>query len=204
MKKKSLLIVLIIAAVLLSVAIVLFVVNSLGKSGSNSSDDNNEGTASYSNREPEIIDVGSDIRDDNTINVFKIVTDRTDEAKATVTVSIGGDVIVSNYKLGIKFDSQVLKLVNYDSEIGIFSSIVNPEIIDGVVKWQNGVNDVVELTWAAANNYSKPGDIILLEFEILDETVESLPVVLSVEEIGCLNDSDTVEKPAYSIDDSGM
>ncbi len=204
MKKMSLLIVLIIAAVLLSVAIVLFVVNSLGKSGSNSSDDNNEGTASYSNREPEIIDVGSDIRDDNTINVFKIVTDRTDEAKATVTVSIGGDVIVSNYKLGIKFDSQVLKLVNYDSEIGIFSSIVNPEIIDGVVKWQNGVNDVVELTWAAAHNCPKPGDIILLEFEILDETVESLPVVLSVEEIGCLNDSDTVEKPAYSIDDSGM
>ena len=212
--KKILLI--LISIVILSVIIAVLVITKSKSSNPVSSNDISEETAakeetdvkeetaSVSYNESEIIDIGTNVRTNNDSNVFFVSSERTDKNKATVKVSIGGNVSVSNYKLGVKFDTQALKLISYDSELGIYSPVVNPTIDDGMIIWQSGIQDIIKLTWASATNCTKPGDIIVFEFDVLDEKVESLPVVLSVEEIGHLNVSDTVEKTDYSIDDSGL
>ena len=201
--KKRIVLVVLISAIVLSIIIAVLVWTNIGNDSIESSNESVKNTMLDSNNEP-IIGEGDYVGVDNTENVFEIISERTDGNKATVKISIGGDVSISNYKLGLRFDSQALRLISYDSELSIYSPIVNPEIIDGVIKWQRGINDIIEMTWASANNCSKPGDIIIFEFDILDDTIETIPVVLSVEEIGCLNDSNIVEKPNYSIDDSGL
>lgn len=134
-------------------------------------------------------------------NVFVVSGEKSKNGKRLkVTVSLEGNVSICNFKLGIRFDSTRLKLIDYDNELSVYSPTVNPDKKGSKIQWNRGVSDIIELTWASADNCTSNADIIELEFEVLDSVDEADWILLSVEDIGELNDSFVVEQPIYEIE----
>lgn len=134
----------------------------------------------------------------NNVFVLSREMDKTNK-KLKVYLSLEGEVSVCNFKLGMSFDTQYLKLLDYDNELSVYSPTVYPEKNDTGIQWERGINDVVEMTWASAKNRTVNDVIISFEFEVIDDIGADIPITLSVEEIGTLNDSFTVVQPAYEI-----
>lgn len=133
-------------------------------------------------------------------NVFAVKTVKLKGKKIKVLVSLEQKVSICNFKVGIHYDSQHLKLLDYDSELSLYSPTVNPEKKGDEIQWDRGTNDVIEMTWASAKNCTASGDIISMEFEVVDKYEGSVPVTLAVEDIGVLDETFMVVKSSYKID----
>lgn len=133
-------------------------------------------------------------------NVFTVKSERDKSGKIRVVISLEQNVSICTYKLGVRFDSQYLKLLDYDNELSLYSPTVNPEKKGNEIQWERGANDVIEMTWASAKNCTANGDIISMEFEVVGKYEGAVPVTLAVEDIGVLNESSMVVKPAYKVD----
>lgn len=133
-------------------------------------------------------------------NVFVVKTKKIKKNRIKIIVSLEQIVNLCNFKIGLRYDNQALKLLDYDNELSVYSPTVNPEKDGNEIQWERGANDIIKMTWASAKNCTTSGDIISMEFEVLDKHEGSIPVTLTVEEIGMLDETYTVVKPDYKID----
>lgn len=143
----------------------------------------------------------SDVKEDLSVkavfndetNIFKLTGDVDNNNNlATVTLALDGNVSLCRFFLTVTYDPQLLKLVDYDNELSLYSPVVNPE------KNENGeiVGDAdgkINLSWAQSSNKNKKLDIIEMQFEILGGNNDITGVDVIVNGIEMLSGSEHVD-----------
>ena len=117
--------------------------------------------------------------------------------EVTLTLSLVGNVSICRYSIQITYDNVVLKLIDYDAELGAFSPVVYPQKDDygNVIDNTNGT---INLEWANATNIKKEGKIIELVFKVRNISVAKTEVCITVNGVNYILDS-TVVEAEYSV-----
>lgn len=123
------------------------------------------------------------------------------ENQIIVLLSIKQEVTLCRYSLSVNYDSEALSLVDYDSDLSVYSPVVNPEKDDNGFIVPNGEAGNINLEWASATNVTKEAEIIEMTFEILPTSLERTSVDLTVKSVEKMS-GDELVSAEYSVENA--
>ncbi|MBQ8840013.1 MAG: InlB B-repeat-containing protein [Clostridia bacterium] len=114
-------------------------------------------------------------------NVFKL-SSTTGSVGDTVKIklSLDGSVSLCAFSLSISYDKNMLKLVNYNNELSVYTPMVNPEKDSQTGSLTEGADGKINLAYASSANKTVCADIIELEFEILLSSYDATSLTVAV------------------------